>query len=112
MHVRSARAAGAAADRSAELGREEHSVAPVSDGAPEKFLALCSAVDIGRVEQRDAGIDGRVDDLLRRRLVDASAEVIAPQADDRRVKRTNRACLHADQHALRVAPVSGDGGFS
>ena len=45
----------------AELGRDDHVVASALEQGTEPLLG-CS-VAVGRVEQRDAVVDGRVDDL-------------------------------------------------
>ena len=81
-------------DRDAELRGDERLVAAGAERAPEVLLAQGAAVDVGGVEQRDAGVERGVDDRLRRRLVDAATEVVAAEADDRRGQRTDGACLH------------------
>jgi hypothetical protein len=54
------------------------------------------AVDVGGVEQRDAGIERRVHDLAGLVLVEAAAEIVAAEADrgDFQVGGAERAKLH------------------
>ena len=61
----------------------------------EELLALRAAVDVGGVEERDARIQRRVDHVLRRRLVDPPAEVVAAEPDDADVERSDFSCVHA-----------------
>ena len=51
-------------DRSAELRRDQRLVAPRAERAAEELLAQRAAVDVGGVEQRDAGVERGVDDAL------------------------------------------------
>ena len=57
-------------------------------------LAGAGAVDVGGVEERDAGLDRRVDDGVRSGLVDAPAEVVAAQADHADFQRPEGAGAH------------------
>jgi hypothetical protein len=60
-----------------ELRHQHDTVAPPGQRAPEQALACVLAVDVGRVEQRDARVERRIDDRTRARFVDAPAEVVA-----------------------------------
>jgi hypothetical protein len=70
-------------DRHAELGREDDVLAARSECPAQEFLALGLPVDVGGVEQRDAGIERGVDDRARGGLVDPTAEVVTAEPDDR-----------------------------
>ena len=65
-----------------ELRRQHDTVASALQQLAEEALAAAAvAVDVGRVEERDARVEGRVDDLARPLEVDPAAEVVAPEAD-------------------------------
>ena len=61
-HVLGPGAAPLLVDGHAELGREHHLVAAPGQRAAEKLLAAGAAVDVGGVEEVDAGVERRVDD--------------------------------------------------
>ena len=69
-------------DRHAELGRDHDLVASRAERAPEELLGLGRAVDVRGVEEVDPGVEGRRHDGVGAGLVKASAEVVAPDADD------------------------------
>ena len=54
-----------------------------AQGATQELLAVGAAVDVGGVEEGDAGVEGAVDDRSGRVVVDAAAEVVAAETDDR-----------------------------
>jgi hypothetical protein len=71
----------------------------IAAGAKEfanQLLGPGLAVDVGRVEMRDAEIDGLVDDPSGRIAIDAPAEIVAAKPDkgDLRAVRPKRASLH------------------
>src|SRR5207237_7359499 len=75
---------GAVAHVAAELRREhDTSAAAVERRAEERLAAALVPVDVGRVEERHAGVERSVDDGTRSVLVDPHAEVVAAEADDR-----------------------------
>ena len=78
----------------AELRCEDDSVATALQRPTEERFTLRVAVDVGRVEQRDPCVDRRIDDLAGPGLVDAPAEVVAPEPNDRDLERPDRACPH------------------
>jgi hypothetical protein len=83
------RAAGglAVAEVVAELRRQHDLVAPAGEGAADDLLAAAAvAVDVGGVEEGDAGVDRRVDHRARLRLVDPAAEVVAAEPHDRHLE--------------------------
>ena len=65
-----------------ELRRDHGAVAPPGERAAEEELAVAVAVALGGVEERDPGVERRVDDGARLRLVDPPAEVVAAEPDD------------------------------
>ncbi len=71
-----------------ELGGDDHLLAPapaLGEPAPDDLLgraaALGAAVDVGRVEEVDPGVERRVHDGERRRLVGLGTEVHGAQAE-------------------------------
>src|ERR1700722_13536771 len=75
---------GALAHVPAPLGSENHLVPPALQHLAQDGLGPPAvAVDVGRVEQCDPGVDGRVDDLPRLLEPDPHPEVVAPETDDR-----------------------------
>jgi len=72
----------------AELRGEDDAVAAPLEQLAEEALAVAVAVDVGRVEEVDAGVEGGVDDLPRPREVDAAAEVVAAEPDARNGQRS------------------------
>ena len=92
---------GAVAHRLPPLRREHDPVAsPLQRAADHLLAAALAAVDVGGVEERDAGVDRRVDHRERRVLVDAAAEVVAPEADDGDLERPERARAHPPNLAV------------
>ena len=71
-----------------------------AERATEKFLALPFAVNVGRVEEVDAGIDRGIDDLLCAFGIDAPAEIVAAEADDGDIERPDLALFHRNEFSL------------
>ncbi len=68
--------------RHGKLCGENDVLAPLTKDLSEAgFRSASLAIDVGGVEQRDAEIDGAMDDLARRFEIDAAAEVIAAEAN-------------------------------
>src|SRR3546814_3017629 len=66
------------------LFRSDDVLPPVAEDFPQRrFGTPAAAVDVGRVEQRDPEIERTVNDLARRLQIDAAAEIVAAEADDR-----------------------------
>ena len=81
----------------AELGRQHDAVAAALEQLAEEALAVPAvAVDVGRVEEGDAGVEGGVDDLACPLEVEATAEVVAAEADpgDDEVGSVERLAAH------------------
>ncbi len=93
-HVGRARPTLVALVGAAELGGHHHLVPPGAEGGAEVRLALGPPVDVGGVEQGDAGVERRPNDGAALLLVQAHAEVVAPQPHDADPQRADRACLH------------------
>ena len=79
-----------------ELRRDHDVVAPAAERGGEELLRLASAVHLGGVEVGDALVERSVHDRTRRVLVDAHAEVVAPEAHHReqRPVGSERASVH------------------
>jgi hypothetical protein len=87
----------------AELGRQHDPVAASAKRISEQALALARpAVAVGGVEERDADVDGGVDDRLRPGLVEATAEVVAAEADDAHLERSELTHAHATTVSTRA----------
>ena len=70
-----------------ELGGQHDLVAPAAEHLAEELLAGAgAAVDVGGVEEGDALVERGVDDGAGAFEVDAAAEVVAAEADDRDVQ--------------------------
>ena len=83
-------------------------VAAAGQRPAEELFALRAAVDVGRVEEGDAGIERRVDHARRRGLVDPHAEVVAAEADDGDLERADRrVSIGRDRAADRSASYMG-----
>ena len=106
-----ARAAGSVPVRSlhvhAELRRDDEVVRAAGEGLPDDALAGARSVDVGGVEERDAGIDRSGENLERRVTVDPAAEVVAAEADPRdgEGRATERVLVH--RSIVRQAPSGG-----
>src|SRR5262249_10174398 len=98
--------------RRAELRRDQHVVTPPPERAAEILLAERAAVDVGGVEERDPGVERRVDDGDARSLVEAPAEVVATEADHRPVAGTAPAGLHHMAPSLAVAGAWSNSSFA
>jgi hypothetical protein len=81
-----------------ELGREDDPLAPSLEELAQQALAAASAaVHLGRVEERDPGFEGGLDDRTSLVGADAPAEVVAPEPDPRDAQSAlaQRHYLHA-----------------
>ena len=101
--------AGIVVDRGDELGGDDDLVAPAGERATQVLLRARPAVDVGRVEEVDPGVEGGMDDRGAALLVDAHPEVVAAQPDQADLERSELAHLHRRKHRQRpaVAPVAG-----
>ena len=91
----SPRASQSLGGRPAELRGEHDSLPPPPERLAEERLAPPVAVALGGVEERHAGLERRVDDRARPVLVDAPAEVVAAEADDGDLERSEASHPHA-----------------
>ena len=66
---------------------------PLQDPAEER-LGQGAAVDVGRVEQGDAGVDRGVHHAFCASFVDAPAEVVASESEDADLERADLPGLH------------------
>src|SRR5439155_14471221 len=69
-----------------ELRGQDDPVASPLEGAAQELLALRAAVDVGRVEESDSGVECGVDDCPRCLEVEPSAEVVASETGDRNLE--------------------------
>jgi hypothetical protein len=67
----------------AELRRDHHLAAPVAERLADEPLAVAVAVDVGRVEEGDTGVEGGLDDGRGRAPVEPPTEVVAAEPDHR-----------------------------
>ena len=84
-----------------ELGRDDHVVAPATEGGAEQLLGAPLAVHVRGVEEVHTGVDRRVDHCLCRLGTDPATEVVAAEADDRNRQLTDRPLLHRHSLARR-----------
>src|SRR5262249_58953382 len=66
----------------AELDREEDAVATALEGAADQHLVVAHAVEVARVEQGDAAVDGLLDGRAALRLVGRAGDVGRPPGAD------------------------------
>ena len=85
---RQERVVGPVAHRAVELGGDDHLLAPAAtlrkpsaDDLLGESLALLPAVDVGGVEEVETGVECRVHDRVRRRLVGLRTEVHGAEAE-------------------------------
>ena len=85
-----------AASLRAEFRREDDVLPAVTErDTQQRFrFAVRAAVDVGDVEEIDAGIEGRGDDVIGLRLITHQAEVHTTQADRRNVETRTAQWLH------------------
>lgn len=85
----------------AKLGGDHNSRAMADQGTTEELLAdTAAAIDVGRIEEVDAGIKCRMHHARSGSLVEPAAKVVAAEADNRYIERSYFACVHA----LKIAP--------
>ena len=106
--------------RGQELRRDHDLVTARAERGAEELLRLAAAVHLGGVEVRDARVERGVDDGTRRVLVDAHAEVVAPEPHHREQRSVGaeRACrsmgrdprcrVASRASCCRVTPYPGD----
>src|SRR4029078_6130847 len=70
-------------------------VAPALNRGSEEFLALSRAVNISGIEEVDACIECCMDDGFGPRGIDAPSEVVAADADERNVERSQFSIFHS-----------------
>ena len=80
----------------AELGGDEHAIAMRRQRLPDQLLVGVRPVHVGRVEERDAEVDGPVDRRDRLRVVARAVEVghahaAEPEGGDGNLRRAERA---------------------
>ena len=68
-----------------------------------------TAVDVGGVDEVDAGIEGSVADVGGARLVEARAEVVAAKTHDADLETANATHLHSGRHSTVAAARGGPG---
>ena len=78
-HVRGTGTLARVVDRQAEFRREDHRLAAPRQRAPDELLALGTAVDVGGVEEVDAGVERGMHDGFRALVVQAHTEVVAAE---------------------------------
>src|SRR5207244_923056 len=99
--------------RATELRREDDPVAATLERAADVVLAHPLAVDVGRVEERDAGVERGVDDRERLVVIAAPPEVVRAEPDDRDLGATVSESPHLHGHdASRTAPYDDAYGAS
>jgi hypothetical protein len=85
-------------DAEAELGGDDHLVAHRFQRLAEEDFVLVGAVDLCRIKQRDAEIDGAVQRIDRRRLVVGGtigmAHAHAAEAEGGNVERAEMSVFH------------------
>ena len=86
--------------RVAELRRQHDAVSPPFERAPDEVLARALAVDVGGVEERDAGLERGVDHGERPLVVTARTEVVRAEADDRYLGPALSECSQAHRQTL------------
>ena len=89
-----------------ELGGQDDLLPAGTESLAQELLALGTPVDVGRVEEGDAVVEGGVDHLGAAGGVDPAPEVVATEADDRHLERPDGTCPHHDL----LGPADGSGG--
>ena len=101
-HVVRTRAVVVVVDGHPELGRDDHLAASGAERATQEDFGLGGPVDVGGVEEVDPGVERREHHAGRRGLVEAGAEVVAADPDDRYLQGPERAFLHSNPPTLYV----------
>ena len=99
FHVSRGGALPLGVDSGAELGRHYDFGPVLAQGAAKDFLATRPPVNVGRIKEIDARIEGRLDDPGALGLVGTAAEVVATKAHKRNVEGADLANWHVDIHA-------------
>ena len=92
--------------RHAEFGDQHDILAAGAERLPQDRLRSAAvAVNVGGVENRDAGIERRVHDVARGRRIEPAAEIIAaePERRDTQVRRAELTLTHAGSPPARPA---------
>ncbi len=85
---------GVLAHLSGELGRDDGLVPPGAEGLAEELLGRPLPVDVGRVEEGHAPVEGFADHPVGLVGFDPHAEVVAAEPDDRDLEASDPARLH------------------
>ena len=93
--------------RCSELGGQDDLVPTGTQRLAQEGLALGPAVDVGGVEEVDAGIEGGIHHGRRLLTADAHTEVVAAQADDADLQRADRPRLHCASPPPQSRPPAG-----
>ena len=93
-----------------ELGRDHGPLAPSAEREAEELLALAVAVALGRVEQRDPGLERRIDDIRGLPRLEPPAEVVAADTDHgNREPRLDDPLAHGSEpSAGAISELAGD----
>src|SRR5262245_28661555 len=93
-HVLRSRAAPLLINLHTELRGDHHFVTPPPERARQEFFAPRSAVDVGSVEEVDAGLERGVNDSRAGLFVYAPPEVVAAESDHCHLQRSDPSCFH------------------
>src|SRR5262249_519910 len=99
----------------AEFGGEDDVFsARAEDLAHHGFGDAVAAVDVGGVEESDAGVEGFVDDFAGTVEIDVPAEIIAAEADEGNLQAgfSEIAFFHFAAFVSRRAVIAGESYFS
>src|SRR6266566_3042100 len=105
LHVLWTRATTLAWHVVAEFGGDDHFSAATAEQTADQLLTSAVRIHVGGIEEADARIDGCINDLSGARLVDARAEVVTAEADNRDVERADLSRFHFES-LYTVAAVS------
>lgn len=78
----------------AELRRNDDVFSAASQGPAEEFFAPAFSVDVGRVEEADAGVERSLNNRRRGLCVNSPSEVVTAEACQRYFQRSDASCLH------------------
>ena len=111
-NILGARAVAGFVELHAELGGDDGLAPPAGERAAEIFFAVAFIVDVGGIEEIDAGIERHLDHAGGLRGVDAPAEIVASQTGEGDFQSSDFAalrsgCLHNKLDAARAAGIRG-----
>src|SRR5258705_13214346 len=69
--------------RHSEFGGEDQVIAPMTHYLTEKGFRTALAVDVGRIDHRDAEVENFMQDLARSLKIHADAEIVATEPNQR-----------------------------